>query len=73
MTEPPEALFTKLNVNPVPLPPVATSVTVPRGATIGAAGDRITPAPTVTFAVALLPSASVAVTTSVTDGVAPAV
>ncbi len=59
-------------MKPVPLPPLALKLCVPRGATVAALGLIVTPAPTVTVALALLPSESVTVTTSVVLPVAPA-
>ena len=73
VTAPPEALVVRVKVNPLPLPPLAVKVSIPRGGTTGAAGDSVTPAPTATLAVALPPRASTTWTTSVTEGVGPAV
>ena len=59
---------------PAPLPPEAVKVLLPRGATLVALGLMLSPPwPTETLAVALLPSESVTVTTSVALGVGPAV
>jgi hypothetical protein len=72
LTLPPEPLVVSVKLRPVPLPPEAVKVLVPRGATAAEVGLMLTPAPTVTVAVAALPSGSVTVTTSVALAVAPA-
>src|SRR5579871_711397 len=72
LTEPPEPLTVSEKVRPVPLPPEAMKVFDPRGATEAAVGLMLTPAPTVTLAVATLPVPSLTLTTSVTLGVGPA-
>ena len=56
----------------MPLPPDTVSATWPSGATMVAAGVRLTPAPTVMVVVALLCNESVVVTTSVVEPTAPA-
>ena len=70
---PPEALVVSEKVMPVPLPPEALKALVPRGATLVELGLRLSPPPTEMLAVALFPSESVTVTTSVALGVGPAV
>ena len=70
---PPEPLVTNAYAKPVPLPPLALKLCAPRGATAAAAGDRLIPGPTVTVAVAVVPTPSVTWITSVTLPVAPAV
>ncbi len=72
-TLPPDPFVVSVYVNPIPLPPLALKLRVPSGATLADAGLIETPAPTVMVAPALLPSASVTVTTSVVLPVAPAV
>src|SRR4051812_9679748 len=70
---PPEALVWKLQVKPVPVPPDGENALVPRGVTVALDGVTLTPAVTVMFAVAKLPSESVTFTTSVALPVRPAV
>ena len=57
-TLPPEPLVVSVYVKPVPLPPDALKLCVPRGARLAVAGVIVTPAPTVTVAVALFPRES---------------
>ncbi len=72
-TLPPEPLVVSVYVNPVPLPPDPLKLLVPRGATVAVVGVMLTPALTVSVALALLPSESVTFTTSVALAVVPAV
>ena len=69
----PEPFVVRLNTKPLPLPPDALKVWLPRGARLGLAGDSVSPPPTDTLALALLPSESVTLTTSVVLAVGPAV
>jgi hypothetical protein len=73
LTVPPDALVVREKAMPAPLPPEAVKVLAPRGATLVALGVMLSPPPTEMLAVALLPSESVTVTTSVALGVGPAV
>jgi hypothetical protein len=72
ITLPPEGADCMDQLKPEPLPPDALKLTLPLGVVLGAAGRMLTPAVTVMFAVAVLPSESVTFTTSVTLPVVPA-
>src|SRR5687768_12781833 len=56
--EPPELFVWNDQVYPVALPPLAEKDWPPLGATLALAGEMLTPAPTVTFTVAVFPSES---------------
>jgi hypothetical protein len=70
---PPEGLAVSAKAKPVPLPPVAEKVRVPRGGVLLGFGLMLIPLPTFTVAEALFPRESVTVTRSVTPPVLPAV
>ena len=59
-------------MNPVPLPPLALNVRVPRGDTVGDDGVTARLPPTEIDTLALLPSASVTLTMSTEFAVPPA-
>src|SRR5258706_7686156 len=69
----PERLVLTNQMKPAPLPPLTEKLTPPRGADDAEPGEMERPAETATLFDAVLPSESVARTTSVTPPIAPAV